>query len=146
MTRFNFLMWCLISTLLFACSKDENPVTISKEVNIQAVEWKIDKFTTPDGATINQALFVGDAKFISELTYVFDKNNVVKSFDKVSKLPQAYGTWKVINSESQLEINIQGFAGIFDIIQLDAKKMILRNNIRYGGAEIPVNMEFVPNI
>ena len=145
MRHFKLLLIFLISTSVFSCAKDEaiDP-NLNKTEAIKSTEWVINGFTTADNTPIDPALFTGDAKFIDQLTYIFDNTGVVRSFDKVSKQAQAYGTWGLIENSTKLEINIQGFKGTFGVIELSKSKMILRNNIKYNNLEIPVNMVFIP--
>lgn len=135
----------LISIGLFSCQKKENvdPNTAKNDA-IKASEWVVSSFTTSDNTPIDPALFTGDAKFINQLTYIFDNTGVVRSFDKISKQAQAYGTWGLVENATKLDINIQGFKGTFGVIELSKTKMVLRNNIKYGNLEIPVNMIFIP--
>jgi hypothetical protein len=156
MRHFKLLFIFLISISVFSCAKDENTnpsLTEEEKLKIEAAqkveaikssEWIISGFTTADNTPIDPALFSGDAKFIDQLTYIFDNTGIVRSYDKVSKQAQAYGTWGLIENSTKLEINIQGFKGTFAVIELSKLKMILRNNIKYNNLEIPVNMVFIP--
>ena len=145
MTCSKILLVLLISLSIFSCAKDEivDP-NLAKTDAIKSSEWIISGFTTSDNTPIDPALFAGDAKFIDQLTYVFDNSGVVRSYDKVSKQAQAYGTWGLVENSTKLEINIQGFKGTFGVIELSKTKMILRNNIKYKNTDIPVNMIFIP--
>lgn len=145
MGHFKLLLIFLISISVFSCAKDEiiDP-NLTKTEAIKSTEWIINGFTNTDNTPIDPALFSGDSKFIDQLTYVFDNTSIVRSYDKVSKQPQAYGTWGLIENSTKLEINIQGFKGTFGVIELSKLKMILRNNIKYNNLEIPVNMVFIP--
>ena len=145
MTCSKILLVLLISLSIFSCAKDEivDP-NLAKTDAIKSSEWIISGFTTSDNTPIDPTLFAGDAKFIDQLTYVFDNSGVVRSYDKVSKQAQAYGTWGLVENSTKLEINIQGFKGTFGVIELSKTKMILRNNIKYKNTDIPVNMIFVP--
>ena len=145
MKLFKLLLILLFSSSTFSCAKNENidPNLVKSEA-IKASEWIINGFTTIDNTPIDPALFSGDAKFIDQLTYVFDNTGVVRSYDKVSKQAQAYGTWGLVENATKLEINIQGFKGTFGVIELSKTKMILRNNIKYNNIEIPINMVFIP--
>ncbi len=146
----------LISVSIFSCEKDPGSdptlteeeklkVETSKKVEaIKSTEWLVTGFTTADNSPIDPALFTGDAKFIDQLTYVFDNTGIVRSYDKVSKQAQANGTWGLAENATKLEINIQGFNGIFAVIELSKTKMVLRNNIKYKNIDIPVNMVFIP--
>jgi hypothetical protein len=156
MRHFKLLLIFLISMSVFSCAKDENTnpsLTEEEKIKIEAAqkveaikssEWIISGFTTADNTPIDPALFSGDAKFIDQLTYIFDNTGIVRSYDKVSKQAQAYGTWGLIENSTKLEINIQGFKGTFAVIELSKLKMILRNSIKYNNLEIPVNMVFIP--
>ena len=145
MRHFKLLLMLLISISIFSCAKDEiiDP-NLAKTEAIKASEWVITGFTTADNTPIDPALFSGDAKFIDQLTYIFDNTGIVRSYDKVSKQAQAYGTWGLVENATKLEINIQGFKGTFGVIELSKLKMILRNNIKYNNSDIPVNMVFIP--
>lgn len=146
----------LISICIFSCAKEgstdptlteDEKIKIEASKKIEAIkspEWVISGFTTADNTPIDPALFAGDAKFIDQLTYVFDNAGIVRSYDKVSKQAQSYGTWGLIENSTKLEINIQGFKGTFGVIDLTKTKMTLRNNIKYNNLEIPVNMVFIP--
>jgi hypothetical protein len=140
----NLLTWCFLAIVSFACSKDETNIVETKTTIIQSSEWQIEKFTNVSGEVIDPTLFGGNSKLIGELTYVFDKTFIVHSYDKVSKQAQAYGSWNLIENDTKLDINIQGFTGIFDVVSLSKQKMVLRNNIVYAGITIQVNMEFIP--
>jgi|GEM_PF-5232079 len=156
MKHFKLLLIFLISTSILSCAKDQNTnPSLSEEDKlkfeaaqkveaIKSTEWIISGFTTTDNKPIDPALFSGDAKFIDQLTYIFENTGVVRSYDKVSKQAQSYGTWNLVENSTKLEINIQGFKGIFAVIELSKLKMILRNNIKYNNLEIPVNMVFIP--
>ncbi len=145
MGHFKLLLIFLISISVFSCAKDEiTDPNFMKNEAIKSTEWVIMGFTAADNTPIDPALFSGDAKFIDQLTYVFDNTGIVRSYDKVSKQAQAYGTWGLIENSTKLEINIQGFKGTFGVIELSKLKMILRNNIKYNNLEIPVNMVFIP--
>lgn len=145
MGHFKLLLIFLISISVFSCAKDEiiDP-NLTKTEAIKSTEWIINGFTNTDNTPIDPALFSGDSKFIDQLTYVFDNTGIVRSYDKVSKQAQSYGTWGLIENSTKLEINIQGFKGTFGVIELSKLKMILRNNIKYNNLEIPVNMVFIP--
>ena len=93
---------------------------------------------------LDPALFSGDAKFINQLIYIFDNTGVVRSYDKISKQAQAYGTWGLIENDAKLDINIQGVKGTFGVVELSKQKMILRNNVKYNNVDIPINMVFSP--
>ena len=139
------LLIILFSLNIFSCAKDEviDP-NLAKSEAIKSTEWVISGFTTADNTPIDPALFTGDAKFIDQLTYIFDNAGVVRSYDKVSKQAQSYGTWGLIENSTKLDININGFKGTFGVIELSKTKMILRNNIKYNNTDIPVNMVFIP--
>lgn len=139
------LLTILFSLCIFSCVKDQviDP-NLAKSDAIKSTEWVISGFTTADNTPIDPALFTGDAKFIDQLTYIFDNAGVVRSYDKVSKQAQSYGTWGLIENSTKLDININGFKGTFGVIELSKTKMILRNNIKYNNTDIPVNMVFIP--
>ena len=146
----------LISVSIFSCQKEASTdptlteeeklkIEASKKVEaIKSTEWLVSGFTTADNAPIDPGLFTGDAKFIDQLTYTFDNTGIVRSYDKISKQPQANGTWGLVENATKLDINIQGFKGTFGVIELSKIKMILRNNIKYKNIDIPVNMVFIP--
>ena len=146
----------LISVSIFSCQKEaatdptlteeeKLKVEASKKVEaIKSTEWLVSGFTTADNAPIDPTLFTGDAKFIDQLTYIFDNTGIVRSYDKISKQAQANGTWGLVENSTKLDINIQGFKGTFGVIELSKTKMILRNNIKYKNIDIPVNMVFIP--
>jgi hypothetical protein len=141
------ILYLFLVFLIFSCAKDDinNPAeTKSDAIKSASSGWTIENFTTVDNSPIDPKLFTGDAKFISELIYVFDNTGVVRSYDKVSKQAQAYGTWGLVENDTKLDINIQGIKGTFGVIELTKQKMILRNNIKYNNTDIPVNMVFVP--
>ena len=145
MIRSKILLIILLSLSIFSCAKNEviDP-NLAKTDAIKSNEWVISGFTTSDNTPIDPALFTGDAKFIDQLTYVFDNAGVVRSYDKISKQAQSYGTWGLIENFTKLDININGFKGTFGVIELSKTKMILRNNIKYNNTDIPVNMVFIP--
>jgi hypothetical protein len=141
------ILYLFLVFLTFSCAKETTPDPVnakSDAIKSAASGWTVDKFTTVDGTPIDPKLFTGDAKFISELIYVFDNTGIVRSYDKVSKQAQAYGTWGLVENDTKLDIKIQGIQGTFGVIELNKQQMILRNNIKYNNTDIPVNMVFVP--
>ncbi|MES2517299.1 MAG: hypothetical protein V4585_04275 [Bacteroidota bacterium] len=145
MTRSQLLFAFFLAFTIFSCSKDQSQdPAVTKSEAIKSTEWVVDGFTTADNTPIDPALFSGDAKFINQLTYIFDNTGTVRSYDKISKQAQAYGTWGLTESDTKLDINIQGFKGTFGVIELSKQKMILRNNIKYNNVDVPVNMVFIP--
>jgi hypothetical protein len=146
MNQSKILFILLLAFSIFSCAKEQEALdpNIEKANAIKSTEWIVDGFSTTDNTPIDPALFNNEAKFINQLTYTFDEKGVVKSFDKVSKLPQTYGTWGLSENSTKLDINIPGFVGTFGVIELSKTKMILRNNIKYKNVEIPVNMIFLP--
>jgi len=141
------ILYLFLVFLTFSCAKDTN--IDPSETKLDAIKsaqagWTIEGFTTVDNTPIDPSLFSGDAKFINQLIYVFDNTGVVRSYDKISKQAQAYGTWGLIENDTKLDINIQGVKGVFGVVELTKQKMILRNNIKYNNTDIPINMVFVP--
>ncbi|MEA5457458.1 hypothetical protein VB796_00305 [Arcicella sp. LKC2W] len=145
MTRIKLLFILILSLSIFSCAKDSTTdPAVTKTDAIKSTEWIVDGFTLADNTPIDPALFAGDAKFINQLTYIFENTGIVRSYDKISKQPASYGTWGLSENDTKLDINIQGFKGTFGVIELSKQKMILRNNIKYNNTEIPVNMVFLP--
>ena len=141
------ILYLFLAFLTVACSKDQvTDPTVTKLDAIKSATagWTIDGFTRIDNTPIDPALFTGDSKLINQLIYIFDNAGVVRSFDKISKQAQAYGTWGLIESDTKLDINIQGVKGSFGVIELTKQKMVLRNTIKYNNVDIPVNMVFIP--
>jgi hypothetical protein len=141
------ILYFFLVILTLSCTKETTPDPVnakSDAIKSATAGWTIENFTTVDNTPIDSKLFTGDAKLIGELIYVFDNTGVVRSFDKISKQAQAYGTWGLIENDTKLDINIQGVKGAFGVIELTKQKMILRNNIKYNNVDIPVNMVFVP--
>jgi len=139
-----FLILLILLSIL-SCTKDQTvDPNIAKSDAIKSSEWVTSGFSTIDNTPIDPALFSGDAKFINQLTYRFQDAGIVRSYDKVSKQAQAYGTWALVESATKLEINIQGFKGTLGVIELSKTKMTLRNNITYKNTNIPINIIFIP--
>ena len=141
------ILYLFLVFLACSCAKDQTTdpnVTKSDAIKSATAGWTIDGFTTIDNTPIDPALFSGDAKFINQLIYIFDNTGVVRSYDKISKQAQAYGTWGLIENDAKLDINIQGVKGTFGVVELSKQKMVLRNNVKYNNVDIPINMVFSP--
>jgi hypothetical protein len=136
-----FLMLC------FSCKKEDSGLESEKTTAIQSATagWSLDMYTKPDNTLLDPNRVTGLSKYVIELIYKFDKNGIVKSFDKVSKNAQSYGTWKFTDNETKLETLIDGQIATFNVVELTKTKMILRtDNFEYDKAKISVHMVFVP--
>ncbi len=131
----------------YSCKKEENGLESDKTIAIQSATagWSLDMYTKPDNTLLDPNRVTGLSKYIKELIYKFDKNGIVRSFDKDSKNAQSYGTWKFTNNETMLETLIDGQIAIFNVVELTKTKMILRTDtFEYDKAKISVHMIFIP--
>jgi hypothetical protein len=138
-----FLIFC------FSCKTEDNgnPLESEKTTAIQSATagWSLDMYTKPDNTLLDPNRVTGLSKYIKELIYRFDKNGIVKSFDKDTKNAQSYGTWKFTDNETMLETLIDGQIAKFNVVELTKAKMILRtDNFEYDKTKISVHMVFLP--
>lgn len=141
------ILYLFLVFLTFSCTKEQqlDPLAEKNDV-IQSVTagWTIDGYTNVDNLPIDQKLFSGGAEYIDQFIYTFNKDGIVRAFDKQSKQAGTYGTWKLVDNAKNLDINIPGFKGLFAVIELTKQKMIIRNSVKYKGVETPINMVFIP--
>ena len=136
--------------LCFSCKKEDDgtvPALSERTTAIQSATagWFLDMYTKPDNSLLDPNRVTGDSKFVNQQIYIFDKTGNVKSYDKISKVALAYGTWKFTTNETILETLINGQTGVFNVVELTKSKMILKNdNFEYDKAKITVHMVFVP--
>ena len=65
---------------------------------------------------------------------------------KYSKQIINAGTWTFIESDTKIDVNVTGFSGKFEVVELTTTKLVLRNKIPVSGVDTDGNMEFVPSL
>ena len=146
---------CLLLPLamLVGCSKDDNmggtmptPTAQTQTQLLAANAWQLDKLTDTSGKTINATQTDITTQFLFGLIFQFRENNIVRALDRTTKQIINAGEWTFTADNKAVNVNVSGFKGDFPLIELTAKKMILRQNVSVNGVKQDINLEFVPSL
>ncbi|MFN8356240.1 MAG: hypothetical protein U0Y10_17415 [Spirosomataceae bacterium] len=146
MKRISFWLLAFASVLLFNCKGDDSPSAQTRTELIKASGWQLSRITTTDGQTVANSKLNASTLIIYALDIQFKDNNVVRAADKVSKQIINAGTWTFIESDTKIDVNVTGFSGKFEVVELTTTKLVLRNKIPVSGVDTDGNMEFVPSL
>lgn len=123
----NFVLISLFAVILSACADpnigSENKTTAQLLV---AHGWQLDKYTDTQGVTISDGILNSDAKMLYGLAFEFKANSEVRGIDKITKGVINRGQWGLEDDEKTLDINIVGFEGDFELVQIKNTSMILK--------------------
>lgn len=123
----NFVLILLFAVILTAC-KDPNVGSENKTTAelLVAHGWKLDKFTNTQGTTISDGQLNSSAIMLYGLAFEFRANSEVRGIDKITKTVINRGEWTIEDDEKTLDIDIVGFEGNFEIVQINNTTMILK--------------------
>ncbi len=137
----NFVLILLFALILTAC-KDPNigSEDKTKEELLTARGWKLDKFTDTTGMTVSDGMLNSGAKMLYGLAFDFRANYEVRGIDQNTKDVINRGEWAIEEDDKTLDINIVGFEGDFEIIQINNTSLILNakteNHLLGLGSEV----------
>lgn len=123
----NFVLISLFAVILTAC-KDPNVGSENKTTAqlLVAHGWQLDKYTSTQGVTISDGQLNSSAKLLYDLAFQFRADYEVRGIVKISKSVINRGEWSVEDDGKTLDIDIDGFAGDFEIVQINNTSMTLK--------------------
>jgi len=123
----NFVLISLFAVILTACADpnigSENK---TKAQLLAAHGWQLDKFTDTQGVMLNDGQLKKDALMLYGLVFEFRQNSEVRGIDKTTKGVINRGKWAIEEDQKTLDIDIVGFKGDFELVQLNNTTMILK--------------------
>lgn len=123
----NFVLISLFAVILTACEDpnvgSENKTTAELLV---AHGWQLNKFTNTQGTTLSDGQLNQSARMLYGLAFEFKANSEVRGIDKITKTVINRGEWTIEEDEKTLDIDIDGFAGDFEVVQINKTSMILK--------------------
>ncbi|MBX2954019.1 MAG: hypothetical protein KF870_16070 [Leadbetterella sp.] len=124
----NFVLISLFAVIFTAC-KDPNLSAEGKTADelLVAHGWQLDKYTNTQGTTISDGQLKSEATMLYGMAFEFKKNQEVRGVDKNSKSIINKGTWAIGDDKKTLDIDIIGFEGDFELIQINNTSMILKS-------------------
>jgi hypothetical protein len=124
----NFVLILFLGLILLSCT-DPNVESGDKttEELLTNHGWQLDRYTDLQGNRIpDGALKDESAKLLYHLIFDFKASSEVRGLAKTTKLPLERGTWKYYSNTKTLIVEISGFAGEFDVVEIGRNSMILR--------------------
>lgn len=124
----NFVLILFLGLILVSCT-DPNVESGDKttEELLTNHGWQLDRYTDLQGNRIpDGALKDENAKLLYHLIFDFKAGSEVRGLAKTTKLPLQRGTWEYLSSSKTLIVEIDGFTGEFDVIEIGRNSMTLR--------------------
>ncbi|WP_367913141.1 hypothetical protein [Leadbetterella sp. DM7] len=137
----NFVLISFFALILTAC-KDPNIGAEDKTTSelLVAHGWQLDKYTDTQGTTISDGQLNSSARMLYGLAFEFKASQEVRGIDKTTKTVVNRGKWAIETDQTTLDIDIVGFEGDFEIVQINNTSMILNaktgNNLLGVGPEV----------
>ncbi|MCY7353300.1 MAG: hypothetical protein LH606_22005 [Cytophagaceae bacterium] len=147
MRHLKFFTFALLTFVGIACDRNSDPTPgneQSKAEILKSTGWKLDRVTTTDGQTINSSRLSLETRAIFEVNVEFRNPDITRAVDRVSKQVLNGGTWYLRENETILDVDVTGFKGKFQVIEISRTKLIIRNQIPLDGTKQEANMEFSP--
>lgn len=136
----------ILSVAFWGCKDKNNNNPASTTELITANGWALDRITSVDKQPISSSKLNASTILIYGLDIQFKDNNIVRAADKVSKQIINAGTWFLVDSEKAVNVDVTGFKGKFDIVEITRTKLILKNRVPVSGTDTDAYMEFIPNL
>lgn len=142
-----FLPLVLLIGLVAAACDRNNPdpqTTEDKAQLLKSTTWKLDRVATPDNQTISPGRLNPATQAIFLVNIEFKDPDITRAIDQASKQVINGGTWKLLDNNTVLDVDVTGFKGKFKLAELSRTKLVLGNNIPVDGQQRDANMEFSP--
>ncbi|GAB3697604.1 hypothetical protein GCM10027592_21910 [Spirosoma flavus] len=152
MNMFRFLSVLTIFALtIIGCKKDDGTtpgITNNSQTELLvANNWRMKRVSDLSNQEINRNRLNLSTQVIYDLDMQFRNNGTVRALDpKQSGTVVNGGSWKLTTDNQSIDVDVQGFKGIFPIVQLTRNKLILRQRAPVDGKDSDINLEFDPSI
>lgn len=142
-----FLPLALLVGLVVAACDRNNPDPQGTEDKAQLLKstiWRLDRVATPDNQTISPGRLNVETQAVFRVNIEFKDPDITRAIDQDSKQVLNGGTWKLIENNTVLDVDVTGFKGKFKIAELTRTKLVLGNSLPVDGQYRDANMEFSP--
>lgn len=140
----------LFLSLIVGCKHGSDPDPVStgnRTAILVANKWLLNRVTDTQGKDINKNKLGIETLALFEFEFEFRSNGVVRASDANSKQVINGGTWKFVDNESAVEVNITGIKNNrFGVGELSRSKLILTNTVPVSGQNTDANLEFLPSL
>ncbi|MBO0947849.1 hypothetical protein [Fibrella forsythiae] len=140
------LLIFLLLTGLTSCKKSEADQIAARADLLVANDWRLTRITDTNGTIIAVNRLGVGALALNFADIQFTNKNVARAIDRTTKQILNGGTWYLVQNNEALDVNVNGFAGIFPIIALSRTQLIIRQNTTVDGQKTDVNLEFAPSV
>ncbi|RYF78533.1 MAG: hypothetical protein EOO39_01200 [Cytophagaceae bacterium] len=140
------LLIFLLLTGLTSCKKNEVDQIAARADMLVANDWQLTRITDVNGNVIALNRLGVGALALNFTIIQFTDKNVARAIDRTTKQILNGGTWYLVQNNEALDVNVNGFAGIFPIIALSRTQLIIRQNTTVDGQKTDVNLEFAPSV
>ncbi len=142
-----FLLFIVLVASLVSCKKeDETQTTATRSELLVANDWRLTRITDTGGSVIALNRLGVGALALNFADIQFTDKNIARAIDRSTKQIINGGTWYLVQNNAALDVNVNGFTGIFPIIELTRTKLIIRQNTTVDGQKADVNLEFAPSL
>lgn len=142
-----FLPFVLLLGLVAAACDRDNPnptATDDKAQLLKSTVWKLDRVATPDNQTISPGRLNIETQAVFRVNIEFREPDITRAIDQDSKQVINGGTWKLMENNTVLDVDVTGFKGKFKLAELSRTKLVLGNSLPVDGQFREANMEFSP--
>jgi hypothetical protein len=136
----------VLFSLFIACKNNGGEATPKKGTKelISLYQWKLDRFSKPTGQAITDSELNSSARFLYAMHFEFRANGEVRGIDKTGGSIIEKGTWKFLDNETSVNVELTSLNYDFKIVKIETGKMTLQaptgNFLSGVGQEI--NLEF----
>lgn len=125
----NFVLISFIALIFLGCTDPNVGAADSERVDlISKRSWQLEKYTNTSGSTISDGQLNSSARLLYGLAFTFNKKNrTVQGMAKTNKEIINRGTWDIESDNETLNIDIDGFSGEFEIVNLNNTTMVLKS-------------------
>jgi hypothetical protein len=142
-----FILFFLLFVGVTSCKKDDSTQTIASRADLLvANDWRLTRITDTSNNVIAVNRLGVSALALNFADIQFTDKNIARAIDRSTKQIINGGSWYLVQNNEALDINVNGFTGIFPIIELSRTKLIIRQNTTVDGKKTDVNLEFAPSV
>lgn len=136
----------MFSLLFFSCKENDQEIDPNKPKLelLSQNNWKLDRFSTPDGQMIQQNQLNQEAQLLFIMDFEFLSNFEVRGVERSSKTIIDRGVWKFLNNEESINVKLALLDYDFQIVRLTNSRLTLQaptGNFLSVGAD-RINLEF----
>jgi beta-xylosidase len=136
MKRTSFFAILFLTVLFFSCGSDSpTPSTPNNADLIVTGDWRLNRVLDTQNQVVQTTRLSLATKILFDLDFQFRSGGIVRAFDKVSKQVINSGTWKFADNEKNVDVDVVGFKGKFELVSLSSTQMVLGQKMPIDGKE-----------